>query len=162
MSILPSGNPSTLALSNAMVTNTINADERRRRREALERLLELIKADPITSEGYSDEVSRLIGELNIDSHVPLAEDAAAGVGQDIRDVARRLSLAQVNLQSRILTEIEKSRTPKVVSAVKKGANEEDEGPEGASMSGGGPSIIRSLAAMQKLEPDGEEDINEIA
>ena len=145
-----------------MVTNTINADERRRRREALERLLELIKADPITSEGYSDEVSRLISELNLDAQVPSAEDAP-GAGPDIRDVARRLSLTQANLQSHILTEIEKSRTPKVVGGAKKGANEEDNGTEGASMSSGGPSIIRSLAVMRQLEPDREDDmIKEIA
>ena len=156
----PSGNPGTLALSNAMVTNTINAGERRRRREALERLLELIRADPVTSEGYSDEVSRLISELDIDSHVPSAEDAA-GAGTDIRDVARRLSLAHVNLQSRIITEIERSRTPKV-GARDAHPNDGDEGPEGASTSGGGPSLIRSLAAMKQLEPGGEEEIKEIA
>ena len=146
-----------------MVTNTINADERRRRREALERLLELIKADPITSEGYSDEVSRLISELNLDAQVPSAEDAP-GAGPDIRDVARRLSLTQANLQSHILTEIEKSRTPKVVGGgAKKGMNNEENGTEGASTSGGGPSIIRSLAVMRQLEPDREDDmIKEIA
>ena len=40
-----SGDPSARTISEAMLLNTINADEKRKRRNSLERLLKLIKGE---------------------------------------------------------------------------------------------------------------------
>ena len=62
------GDPSAMTLSEAMILNTLNEDNRKRRRDALHRLLELIKDNPISTDGYSLEITSLMDELKLDIH----------------------------------------------------------------------------------------------
>ncbi|KAL7528360.1 hypothetical protein ACHAXR_002401, partial [Thalassiosira sp. AJA248-18] len=99
------GDPSAKTLSEAMLLHTVDEGDRRRRRDTLERLLRLIKDDPISSTGYSKEVVDLIRELKLD--VPLTP----APGPDIRDMAKHLNMTQERLRSTILLEIEQNSTP---------------------------------------------------
>ncbi|KAL9186813.1 hypothetical protein ACHAXT_010533 [Thalassiosira profunda] len=101
-----SGDPSARALSEVMVQNSVSEGDRRRRRNALEKLLTLIRDNPISTDGsYNAEITGLIQELQLD--VPLSP----APGPDIRDMAKHHSLTQERLRSTILWEIEKNLTP---------------------------------------------------
>jgi hypothetical protein len=66
--------------------------------------------NPISSDGYSEEITNLIRELQLSSDVPSC-DATTTPGRDIRDEARRLNITHERLRGRILLEIERSSTP---------------------------------------------------
>ena len=66
--------------------------------------------NPISSDGYSEEITNLIRELKLSSDVPSC-DATTTPGRDIRDEARRLNITHERLRGRILLEIERSSTP---------------------------------------------------
>jgi hypothetical protein len=98
------GAPCTRILSDAMVSATVDADDRRRRRKSLEMLLWKIKEDPISTDGYNDEIMGLIKELNIDV-------AVSPPGPE-RDIKTHLSLTQEKLRSTIELEIQQNTTPR--------------------------------------------------
>ena len=96
--------PSKKILSDAMVSAAANEDDRRRRRKALESLLALLKDNPISSLGYSEEVIDLIRDLNFDVIVsPVSSDVPVG---------RHLSVSKESLQDRILIELEENKSPR--------------------------------------------------
>jgi hypothetical protein len=98
------GAPSTRILSDAMVSATVDADERRRRRIALETLLQKIRDSPISSDGYSEEIMDLIQELNLDFMLsPPAPDG---------DMKTHLTMTQEKLRSKIELEIQQHITPR--------------------------------------------------
>lgn len=74
------------------------------------RAIVAIQENPISMDGYNEEISGLIKELKLDVQISPAP------GPDIRDVARHLSMTQDRLQNQILKEIEQNRTPKVAEA----------------------------------------------
>ena len=67
-----------------------------------------IPDNPISSDGYSEEINSLLRELKLD--VPVLSPAP---GPDIRDMAKHLNMTQERLHSQILLEIEQNSTPKV-------------------------------------------------
>ena len=79
--------------------NTAKEEDRQRRRASLKRLLACIQDNPISSEGYSNEILSLIRELNLD--VPLTPTPP-----DIRDMAKHLDRTQERLKSQIILEIQ--------------------------------------------------------
>lgn len=93
----------TRIVSEAMVSASISEHERIRRRKALVTLLVLIKTNELSSDGYNDEIMRLLNELNIEVTQPTPRPD--------HDIAHRLSMTQKKLQSRIQLEIEESNTP---------------------------------------------------
>jgi len=102
--ILHGNGDSARIVSEAMISASIGEAERSRRRKALVTLLVLIKTNPLSSDGYNDEITSLLNELNIDiTQISPRPD---------RDAAHRLSMTQEKLRSRILSEIEQSHTPK--------------------------------------------------
>ncbi|KAL7434457.1 hypothetical protein ACHAXH_007237 [Discostella pseudostelligera] len=92
------GDPRAKTLSEAMLMHTTDQRARKRRRTALKKLLGLIKDNPITSEGYNEEIANLIRELQL---VDMMETPVPG--PDIRDMAKHL-----------LLEIERNKTSKVI------------------------------------------------
>ncbi|KAL7548630.1 hypothetical protein ACHAWF_011908 [Thalassiosira exigua] len=100
------GDLSARTLMEAMLMNIQTESDRKRRRKALERLLVLIKDNPICSDGYPEEITQLIRELKLDVS-PLTPPP----GPDIRDVAKHLSMTQERLRHTILLEIESNRSP---------------------------------------------------
>jgi len=100
-SILHGNGDSVRIFSEAMISASIGEAEREKRRKALVTLLVLIKTNPLSSDGYNDEIMRLLNELNIEIPTPRPD----------RDVAHSLSMTQEKLHSRILLEIEQSNTP---------------------------------------------------
>ena len=64
--------------------------------------------DPITSDGFSEEITNLIRELNLDFTVASLPSPGK---VDMRDMAKHLSMTQERLHSQILLEIEHNRTP---------------------------------------------------
>ena len=70
--------------------------------------------NPISSDGYSEEINNLIRELQLSDVLSCATTTP---GRDIRDEAKRLNTTHERLRSRILLEIERSSTPKAPKAV---------------------------------------------
>ena len=58
-----------------------------------------MKDNPISSDGYSEEIKGLIHELELDVHLTPAPSP------DIRDVAKHLSMTEDKLRRTILSEI---------------------------------------------------------
>ncbi len=67
--------------------------------------------NPITSEGYNEEIANLIRELQLADAIMVAPVPSS---PDIRDMAKHLSMAQERLQSQILLEIERNKAPNVI------------------------------------------------
>jgi hypothetical protein len=67
--------------------------------------------NPITSEGYNEEIANLIRELQLVDTIMVNPTPPS---PDIRDMAKHLSMAQERLQSQILIEIEQNKTPNVI------------------------------------------------
>ena len=94
---------STRIYSEAMVSASIGEAQRIKRRTLLCTLLTLIKCNPLSEDGYSDEIMNLLAELDIEiTQITPRPDC---------DVAHRLCMTQEKLHSRILMEIEQSNTP---------------------------------------------------
>jgi len=72
--------------------------------------------NPISSDGYSEEITNLVRKLQLSDVVPSCA-AITTPGRDIRDEARRLNITHERLRGRILLEIERSSTPKAPEAV---------------------------------------------
>lgn len=99
------GDPSTRAYSEAMVIATVGEDVRRRRRKALETLLCQIKDNPLSPNGYNDEIVGLIRDLELDVVVTPPP-------VDHEDIRTHLSLTQEKLKRTIQIELEQNATPK--------------------------------------------------
>ena len=67
--------------------------------------------NPITSEGYNEEIANLIRELQLADAIMVAPVPSS---PDIRDMAKQISMAQERLQSQILLEIERNKAPNVI------------------------------------------------
>lgn len=67
--------------------------------------------NPITSEGYKEEIANLIRELHLVDTITVTP---VPTSPDIRDMAKHLGMIQERLQSTILLEIEQNKTPKVI------------------------------------------------
>lgn len=104
--MLLQGAPSTRVLSHAMVSATIDVDERRRRRKSLETLLFKIRETPISTNGYSSEIMGLIEDLNLTEVVQLSPPSSE------RDIKRHLTMTQEKLRNKIETELQESITPR--------------------------------------------------
>lgn len=101
--ILQGNGDSTRIYSEAMISASIGEAERIRRRTLLCTLLTLIKCNPLSEDGYSDEIKSLLAELEIEiTQITPRPDC---------DVAHSLCMTQEKLHSRILLEIEQSNTP---------------------------------------------------
>jgi len=100
-----SGDLSAITSSVAMLQNTIDEGQWRLRRRTLEKLLGLIKDNPVSSAGYSKEIKSLIEELELDVQFTPAPSP------DIRDVAKHLSMTEEKLRRTILFEIEQHGSP---------------------------------------------------
>ena len=64
-----------------------------------------ISENPISSSGYSDDITSLLRELKLD--VPLTP----AHGPDVRDTAKHLSMTQERLRKTIMFEIEQNKSP---------------------------------------------------
>ena len=104
--MLLQGAPSTRVLSHAMVSATIDVDERRRRRKLLETLLFKIRESPISTNGYSKEIMSLIEDLNLTEVVQVSPPSSE------RDIKRHLTMTQEKLRNKIETELQQSITPR--------------------------------------------------
>ena len=104
--MLLQGAPSTRVLSHAMVSATIDVDERRRRRKSLETLLFKIRETPISTNGYSSEIMGLIEDLNLTEVVQVSPPSSE------RDIKRHLTMTQEKLRNKIETELRESITPR--------------------------------------------------
>ena len=102
-------NPSTKVLSNVMCQATADADDKRWRRKLLEKLLCMIKENPLSANGYSDEIMNLINDLNLADAVTISPPGPE------RDIKTQLTMTQEKLSSTIEMEIQQSITPRVES-----------------------------------------------
>lgn len=103
--MLLQGAPSTRILSNAMVTATNDAEDRKRRRKSLETLLFKIRESPISTVGFSDEITKLINDLSLTEVVETSPPAD-------RDMKTHLSMTQEKLRSKIESELQQNITPR--------------------------------------------------
>ena len=101
--LLQGNGDSVRIFSEAMISNSNDEAKRIRRRTLLCTLLTLIKTNPLSEDGYNDEIMSLLAELDINvTQITPRPDC---------DVAHRLCMTQEKLHSRILLEIEQSNTP---------------------------------------------------
>ena len=103
--MLLQGAPSTRILSNAMVTATNDAEDRKRRRKSLETLLFKIRESPISTVGFSDEITKLINDLSLTEVVETSPPAD-------RDMKTHLTMTQEKLRSKIESELQQNITPR--------------------------------------------------
>lgn len=116
--LLACNGDSVRIFSEAMISNSNDEAKRIRRRTLLCTLLTLIKTNPLSEDGYSDEIMSLLAELDIKvTQITPRPDC---------DVAHRLCMTQEKLHSRILMEIEQSNTPNGASPPMPSQNLEDQ------------------------------------
>lgn len=115
--LLQGNGDSVRIFSEAMISNSNDEAKRIRRRTLLCTLLTLIKTNPLSEDGYNDEIMSLLAELDIKvTQITPRPDC---------DVAHRLCMTQEKLHSRILLEIEQSNTPNGASPPMPSQNLED-------------------------------------
>ena len=66
----------------------------------------LTKDNPISSNGYAEEITKLVKELKLE--VPMTPGPGP---DDMRDMAKHLNMTQEKLRTTILTEIAQNSTP---------------------------------------------------